>query len=107
MRWHEESLEINGLPAADSVQLVGLIESGEAKINVEFYHDGKLFVNTAWSKAIQVRRGEDLINEEVAEKFWPKVVKVKSLHEGKKFTEWLPYFASTLSDSDKKELTGA
>ena len=47
------------------------------------------------------------INEEVAEKFWPKVVKVKSLHEGKKFADWLAYFASTLSDDDKKELTGA
>lgn len=107
MRWYEESLEIHGLPAADSVQLVGLVENGEAKLNVEYYHDGKLFVNTAWSKPIQVRRGEDLINEEVAEKFWPKVVKVKSSHEGKKFTEWLPFFASSLSDTDKKDLTGA
>jgi hypothetical protein len=106
MRWHEEALDIHGLPAADSVQLVGIIEDGEAKVNVEYYHDGKLFVNTAWSKAIQVRRGEDLINEEVAEKFWPKVVKVKTQHEGKKFSEWLPFFAATLSESDKKELTG-
>lgn len=107
MRWHEETLDIHGLPTADSVQLVGIIESGEVKVNIEYYHDGKLFVNTAWSKPIQVRRGEDLINEEVAEKFWPKVVKVKSLHEGKKFVEWLPFFASSLSDPDKKELIGA
>lgn len=107
MRWHEEPLEIKDLPAADSVQLVGLIEHGEVKVNVEYYHDGKLFVHTAWSKSVQVRRDDELINEEVAEKFWPKIVKAKSLHEGKKFADWLPYFAANLSVSDKKELMGA
>lgn len=106
MRWHEESLDIKGLPAADNVQLVGLIENGNVKINIEYYHDGKMFVHTAWSKPINVRRDEDLINEEVAEKFWPKIVKAKSLHEGRKYADWIQSFVLGLSESDKKELLG-
>jgi hypothetical protein len=104
MRWHDEALTIKGMPGSSSAQLVGVLNVHDVSVNVEFYHNGRQFVAPFWTKQIRMWQHEAPTKDEIANKFWDKLSKVKSRNEELQYTEWLKYFTTHLSESDKKDL---
>ena len=91
MRWYEDELDIVGVPEGVSIMIAGTLENGLLKINVEFYEgDNAVVTVTEFSKVVRMT-GEHLINDEIREKFWDKILKVRARHEHLSYKEWRDY----------------
>lgn len=104
MRWHDAALTIKGMPGDSSAQLVGVLDVHDVSINVEFYHNGHQFVATFWTKPVKMWQHETPTRDDITNKYWDKLTKVKNSNEELQYTEWLKYFTNYLNESDKKEL---
>ena len=104
MRWHDVPLTIKGMPESSSAQLTGVLNVHDVSINVEFFHNGRQFVATFWSKPVKLWQHETPTRDDIANKYWDKLTKVKNHNEELQYKEWLKYFTTYLSESDKKEL---
>jgi hypothetical protein len=92
MTWYEEPLDIQDTPKDVSIMIVGTLLEGLARINVEVYNgDNKVSV-TEWSKVVRMT-GEHITNDEVREKFWDKILKVRARHEGMAYQDWRDYIS--------------
>lgn len=104
MRWYDAPLEIKGMPGSSSAQLVGVLNVHDVSINVEFYHNGRQFVAQYWTKPIRMWQHEAPTRDDIANKYWDKLSKVRSRNEQLQYGEWLKYFITHLNEPDKKEL---
>lgn len=92
MKWYEEPLEIQDTPKDVSIMIVGTLTEGMARINVELYEgDTKISINE-WSKVVRMT-SEHIIHDEVREKFWDKILKIRARHEGMPYDDWRDYIA--------------
>jgi hypothetical protein len=93
MRWFEESLTIKDMPESDEALLVGVLEEGIVKINVEIFRDSgrETYVLTEWSKPIKMWQSMEPTTEEVREKYWDKLTKIKGRHEKYAHADWVKY----------------
>ncbi len=104
MRWHDAALTIKDMPGSSSAQLVGMLNLHDVSINVEFYHNGRQFVATFWTKPIKMWQHETPTKDDIANKFWDKLTRIKSKNEELQYNDWLKYFTAHLDEPDKKEL---
>jgi hypothetical protein len=105
MRWHEQSLVVKGLPDGE-ILLIGILEESVLRLDVEFWKNDKCYTITEWSKSLRMWRSQEILNEEVREKYWDKIIKIKSRHESFPYSDWLYYFTSKLNPEERKELLG-
>lgn len=105
MRWYDSALTIKGMPGTSSAQLIGQLNVHDVSLDIEFYHNGRQFVATFWSKPIKMWQHETPTRDDITNKYWDKLTKVKSRNEELQYNDWLKYFITHLTnESDKKEL---
>lgn len=104
MRWHDAPLTIKGMPGSSSAQLIGVLNVHDVSINVEFFHNGRQFVATFWTKPVRMWQHETPTRDDIANKYWDKLTKIKNQNEELQYNDWLKYFTTHLSEPDKKEL---
>lgn len=90
MRWYEDELDIIGVPEGISIMVSGTLDNGLLKINVECYDGDNVVAITEWSRIVRMT-GEHLIHDEIREKFWDKILKVRARHEGLSYKDWRDY----------------
>jgi len=90
MRWYEDELDIVDVPNGISIMVSGTLENGLLKINVECYDGDNVVTVTEFSKIVRLT-GEHIIHDEVREKFWDKILKVRARHENLPYREWREY----------------
>lgn len=104
MRWYDATLTVKGMPSSSSVQLVGMLNVHDVSINVEFYHNGRQFIATFWTKPVKMWRHEEPTRDDIANKYWDKLMRIKNKNEELQYSDWLKYFTAHLDEVDKKEL---
>jgi hypothetical protein len=94
MIWYERQLNIHGMPDTECALIVGSIDDNTLKISIEYYKDDNKFTITELSKPMNMWQYQELINEEVRDKYWSGLEKIRNRHENKAYDEWLIHFKS-------------
>ena len=95
MMWLEEKLNIDGIPDGHMATITGTLVHGIVQINVEWHDtDDNSSSIIEWAKAIPIYNDDPPISyDDIRQKYWNQVIKVKAKHEAMPYPMWREYMA--------------